>query len=216
MHALSFLFRGLRHCAVTAALVLAVSSFLAAPAHAGMEGLYFAGKLGLNLQSLHGANHGLSGEQDQTVGLGAALGYDFYPAATMPVRMELELMYQTEAKHADSGSTLKDSISTVFVNGYYDFHTGTIFTPYLGLGIGTAWVDSKGDVSGRGAGSNTETNFAWNVGAGVGIELDYNLTFDLNYRYAGFGTARTGSTSNGVADGSLRTHQFLAGLRYTF
>ena len=120
------------------------------------------------------------------------------------------------AKHADSGSSLKDSINTVFVNGYYDFHTGTIFTPYLGLGIGTAWVDSKGDVNGHGAGSNTETNFAWNVGAGVGIELDYNLSLDLNYRYAGFGTARTGVSSHGVADGSLRTHQVLAGVRYTF
>lgn len=77
-------------------------------------------------------------------------------------------------------------------------------------------MDSKGDVNGHGAGSNTETNFAWNVGAGVGIELDYNLSLDLNYRYAGFGTARTGVSSHGVADGSLRTHQVLAGVRYTF
>ena len=215
MHNLSF-FSGLRRCAVTAALALASAFILSAPAQAGVEGLYFAGKLGLNFQSLHGANHGLSDDQDQTVGLGAAIGYDFFPLATMPVRMELELMYQTEAKHADSGSSLKDSINTVFVNGYYDFHTGTIFTPYLGLGIGTAWVDSKGDVNGHGAGSNTETNFAWNVGAGVGIELDYNLSLDLNYRYAGFGTARTGVSSHGVADGSLRTHQVLAGVRYTF
>lgn len=216
MHNLSFLFSGLRRCAVTVALVLAASSFFSAPALAGAEGLYFAGKLGLNLQSLHNANHGLSNDQDQTVGLGAAIGYDFFPAATMPVRIELELMYQSEAKHTDSGSTLKDSVGTVFVNGFYDFHTGTIFTPYVGLGIGTAWVDSKGDVNGRGAGTNTETNFAWNVGAGLGIELNYNLTLDLNYRYAGFGTARTGSSSQGVADGSLRTHQFLAGVRYTF
>lgn len=216
MRNLSFLFSGLRRCAVTAALVLAASTFPSAPAQAGMEGLYGTGKIGLNLQSLHNANHGLSGDQDQTVGLGAAIGYDFFPAAAMPVRIELELMYQTEAKHSDSGSTLKNSVSTVFVNGFYDFHTGTIFTPYVGLGIGTAWVDSRGSVNEHGAGAGTETNFAWNVGGGVGIELSYNLTLDLNYRYAGFGTARTGSSSLGVADGSLRTHQFLAGMRYTF
>ena len=77
-------------------------------------------------------------------------------------------------------------------------------------------MDSEGSVNGYGTGTNTESNFAWNIGAGLGIELDYNLSFDINYRYAGFGTARTGSSARGVADGSLRTHQVLAGLRYTF
>ncbi|HJB65374.1 MAG TPA: outer membrane beta-barrel protein [Candidatus Mailhella merdavium] len=207
---------GLRRCAVTLALVFTASALFTAPANAGAEGLYFAGKLGLNFQSLDNANRGLSGEKDQTIGIGAAMGYDFYPLAAMPVRVELELMYQTEAKYTNAGTTLKDSISTVFVNGFYDFHTGTIFTPYVGLGIGTAWVDSEGSVNGYGTGTNTESNFAWNIGAGLGIELDYNLSFDINYRYAGFGTARTGSSALGVADGSLRTHQVLAGLRYTF
>ena len=207
---------GLRRCAVTLALVFTASALFTAPANAGAEGLYFAGKLGLNFQSLDNANHGLSGEKDQTIGIGAAMGYDFYPLATMPVRVELELMYQTEAKYTNAGTTLKDSISTVFVNGFYDFHTGTIFTPYVGLGIGTAWVDSEGSVNGYGTGTNTESNFAWNIGAGLGIELDYNLSFDIHYRYVGFGTARTGSSARGVADGSLRTHQVLAGLRYTF
>lgn len=223
----------LRHyLAVLAVLGFAVS---AAPARGADVGLYVAPKLNWSIQSLNdmkargtgGGSEGLDSGYDGTWGLGAALGFDLYPRYMVPARIEVEYMYTGQAEESGSTShlfasegnfayTQKNSVSSLFVNAYLDMHTGSMLTPYAGVGLGTAWVKSKGNLNGEGLGSNKETNLAWNVGLGVAFELSYNASIDLGYRYASFGKAKTGVGSNGHLESTLGMHQINLGLRYTF
>ena len=91
-----------------------------------------------------------------------------------------------------------------------------MLTPYAGVGLGTAWVKSEGNLDNRGLGSNKETNLAWNVGLGVAFELSYNASIDLGYRYASFGKAKTAVNAGYSLESNLGMHQFNLGLRYTF
>jgi len=147
------------------------------------------------------------------------------------------------------------NIQTLFLNAYYDFKTGTIATPYIGAGLGLGFIRTKGGFSGSGvfqgydddwgmappadgaysysgrAGSKNVTNFAWNVGAGVGFELDKNWTVDVGYRFVGLGSVKTKSAIPSLTDaagtvftgGGIHTktknlyqHQIALGIRYTF
>lgn len=64
-----------------------------------------------------------------------------------------------------------------------------IFHPYIGAGIGCAYVDkadlssSIGGVSYATSDSNYATAFAWQILAGVEFSITKNLAVDLGYRY---------------------------------
>ena len=223
----------LRNClAAFAVLGLVVA---AVPAKAADVGLYIAPKLSLGIQSLddmkakgsRGASEGLDSGYDGTLGPGAALGFDLYPRYMVPARIEVVYMYMGDAEESGSTNHLfsnsgnfsykqKNSVSSLFVNAYLDMHTGSMLTPYAGVGLGTAWVKSEGNLGTQGLGSNKETNLAWNVGLGVAFELSYNASIDLGYRYASFGKAKTAVSNIGYLESNLGMHQFNLGLRYTF
>ena len=221
----------LRNClAALAVLGLVVA---AAPAKAADVGLYIAPKLSLGIQSLDDkkakgrGSEGLDSGYDGTLGLGAALGFDLYPRYMVPARIEVEYMYMGDAEESGSTDHLfsgtgnfsykqKNSVSSLFVNAYLDMHTGSMFTPYAGVGLGTAWIKSEGALGSYGLGSNKETNLAWNVGLGVAFELSYNASIDLGYRYASFGKAKTAVTHSTYLESNMGMHQFNLGLRYTF
>ena len=139
-------------------------------------------------------------------------------------------------------------IQTLFLNAYYDFKTDTIATPYIGAGLGMGFIKTKGEFNGTwefddflgisaldgewdvslNAGSKTVTNFAWNIGAGVGFDLAENWTLDAGYRFVSLGSVKTKTGTfefNGVPideisghgkTKNLYQHQFALGLRYTF
>lgn len=216
-----------------AALAVGGMLYAVTPAQAGDVGLYIAPKLVLGIQSLDdmkvrgsGVNHGLNSGHDGTAGIGAALGFDFYPRYMVPARIEVELMHMGEAEESGSTENLgggnfsysqKNSLNSLFVNAYFDLHNSTMFTPYAGIGLGTAWITSKGSVAGQGLGSNTETNVAWNAGLGVAAELTYNASLDFGYRYASFGTAKTDLSATGrYLESDMAMHQFMLNLRFTF
>lgn len=123
---------------------------------------------------------------------------------------------------------------TLFLNFYFDIDTGTIFTPYIGAGLGVhnAALDYNFK-SGRYSIPETRTSdwkFAWNVGAGVGVRVTQNLTLDLGYRYSDLGSFgmtaglyyddynenSTYRTKEEHFDYDLKAHEVLLGLRYTF
>lgn len=182
-----------------------------------------------------------------TIGGGLAIGYDFYQKFQFPVRAELEYAALSEVKGSKSGSVSaadvgfdghwsaqqKLQVQTLFMNAYYDFHNSTSFTPYVGAGIGMAflntkaniggWDDTSGDGMSGSTGSKTVTNFAWNVGAGVGYEINENFTVDLGYRFAGLGEAKTKWVKDDAGYNWARAktediymHQVMLGLRVTF
>ncbi len=158
--------------------------------------------------------------------VGGALGYNFIGMG-LPVRAEAEYLYHNQfkfnANNATTGAfTNKVDIHTAFANVYYDFKTDTAFTPYVGAGLGVAWINQKvsstfSQWTASNDGDYDATNFAWNVGAGVGYSLTDNVILDLGYRYTNFGDAKkieNGALSYTAKD--ITSHEALLGLRYQF
>lgn len=188
---------------------------------------------------------------ESSFGGALAIGYDFSKRLDVPVRVELEYAANSrmdkKMKHswfeAGYGEGLEDykmkiDVQSLFLNAYYDFKNSTAFTPYIGAGVGLAFVganvseDGAEDIPGvsnddwnYSFGKKTRTNFAWNVGLGCAYALNDTVSIDLGYRYADFGKAKTKSHS-GLDDGkpftvygkaqNVAMHQFMLGARFTF
>lgn len=108
----------------------------------------------------------------------------------------------------------------ILANAYVGLPNSTIFTPYLGGGIGGAYVFTAGgqqDIVGGGARAlpdGGQWNFAWHLSAGVSADILPNASIDLGYRYADYGEVRTGRIAGREAKlGSLRSHQVRLGVR---
>jgi len=188
---------------------------------------------------------------DNAFGGALAVGYDFNKKFQVPVRAELEYAVFSEVSgkkswngpHPNSGGWVdpnysakqKLQIQTLFVNAYYDFRNSTPLTPWVGAGLGMAFIDSKGSLTvefpvpgddiALSLGSKTSTNFAWNIGAGVAYDFTDYISLDLGYRFVGFGKAETKSASDNAglniwtAKAKTRDvymHQVMLGLRFTF
>ncbi|MBX9633634.1 MAG: OmpA family protein [Magnetospirillum sp.] len=130
------------------------------------------------------------------VGLGQ-VGYDFGGP-----KVEFEVGYR-------SNDSIK-SWSTM-VNGIYQFMPQSSFHPFLGAGIGWAWLD--GDFTGA-ASNNSDNQFAYQGIAGVAYDINSNVALKAQYRY--FATLDTdlGPTANSSAD--YRNHSILVGFTYKF
>ena len=181
-------------------------------------------------------------KDDNVFGGSLAIGYDFDKRFRVPIRTELEytIFSEAEAKRnysygeffPDEDLTRRQTfrIQTLFLNAYWDINTGTQFTPYVGAGIGAAFIKTEGNSSGSNPiegswdmdfGSKTVTNFAWNVGAGLGYDITNNWTVDLGYRFVGLGSVKTATYHEGgewirMKSSGLYQHQVSLGIRYTF
>ena len=163
----------------------------------------------------------IGNKTDNAFGGALAVGYDFQQRFRVPVRAELEYAVFSQvrgrrnalmrdlggANKAFGNAEQKIQTQTLFVNVCYDFHNDTAFTPYLGGGVGLAFLRSKGsfafdiyDANGKPApneladfslGTKNRTNFAWNIGTGVAYNITNNATLDLGYRFAGLGRSET-------------------------
>jgi outer membrane autotransporter protein len=177
-------------------------------------------------------------DRDDTYwGAGLGLGYDFRNRASLPFRLELEYLYrsQTEARWSGDEAIFIDApfdwkfdadfqVQTAFLNLAWDIHTSLPVTPYLQAGIGAAFHESE--VSYQDEDGNkvkvdeTNTELAWNIGAGLAYALNSHWSVDLGYRYLDAGTAELKSgTIRGIiwnpqADISL--HEGVLRIRYTF
>jgi outer membrane autotransporter protein len=230
--------------------VMALPGFATA-AEGKQLGVYVAPKFVYGLTQMDGAKahwseSGDSGSErignktDDTFGGSIAIGYDFDKKFGVPVRAELEYAgfskAETKKTFGDDEYTEKIKqtfgIQTLFLNAYWDINTGTKFTPYIGAGLGMGFIKTKYKASGydyadpddpwtESTGSKNVTNFAWNVGAGLGYDFTENWTMDIGYRFVGLGSVKTKTYSGddykvyGKTD-NLYQHQFAIGVRYTF
>jgi opacity protein-like surface antigen len=101
------------------------------------------------------------------------------------------------------------SMWTFMANGYYDFElsNGDV-SPFVMAGLGIADASISDGNWGQ---ESSSTEFAWQLGAGVGIKTASNTTVDFGYRYL--------SPSDAKFDGakvSLGSSNFLVGIRYGF
>lgn len=118
--------------------------------------------------------------------------------------------------------------SVFLANGYFDLGTWYNVTPYLGVGLGTAYnefgsvQDYNPSVVGHGSSAATSKwGFAWALMAGAAMNLTPNLKFDVGYRYLNLGdysavvNCDCGSSTQ-EHKFKLASHDVRMGLRYMF
>jgi opacity protein-like surface antigen len=180
-----------------------------------------------------GSTDNIGNELDSTFGGAFAIGNDLRMFRA-PIRAELEfaIFSRAEAEKTFAGGSewrkprQSFRARTLFLNGYYDFTTHSRFTPYMGGGLGFAFVSTKSRIDGfdvdpysGDTSSKMRTNFAWNIGGGLAYDVAGNITLDFGYRLAGLGSVETraGEVNGTSLRGSTKNlfqHQFLLGLRY--
>lgn len=101
-------------------------------------------------------------------------------------------------------------ILSVMYNGYYDMDMENVL-PYVTLGIGYANVGVNYSEPGYELDSNNSA-FAYQLGAGIGIPVNDNVTIDIGYRYF----ATTDIEIQPGIELSIGSHNILAGFRHTF
>jgi opacity protein-like surface antigen len=194
---------------------------------------YFSGNLGVNIlsdldfQDRDTAGNSAGGESSHDTGyvFSAAGGYSWGR-----VRVEGEMSYRqndldqltvTSVTLAGFGSATglataslsgDSSAFGVMINGWYDVDTGSPWTPFFSAGIGFASVNLNIENVGGVAVNfdESDTVFAYQVGAGLGYKLNQTTTLTLTYRY--FGTSDP-EFSNGVdtIDGEYQSHSVAVG-----
>lgn len=194
----------------------------------------------------------VAGQGSLAYGLG--LGYDFGNW-----RVELDgTQFQTDLGSigGQPSSAAKIRTSALMLNALYDFSDFGSWEPYVGVGVGLARGTTSlaasdflndtatvlvsnpacvsaavGPTTARSCSANdSDTNFAWNLIAGLGYNITDNLTWDTNYRYVDMGdfsvdgtfTEQTGPAGVPIV-GSLNStvedvsaHVLMTGFRYRF
>lgn len=195
-------------------------------AHAEAEtGFYVEAQLGASLpDSVDASNDGIDGSVDfnDAFVAGGAVGYRF-PWA----RLELNGSWrdydvdQVNAPGFASGGSGNATAVIGFVNLFLDPDLGWPVRPFVGGGIGGAYlsVDTGDDAPIR-IDDNTGA-FAWNVGGGLSVDVAQHVTLSVGYRFVSIAGTDFSSSVAGVDTGDLdvddfRTHEVLVGLRYTF
>ncbi|MFO1081177.1 MAG: OmpA family protein [Reyranellaceae bacterium] len=120
--------------------------------------------------------------------LGGKVGYDF-----VGPRIELEGMYRQNVNGNFFGNSpfgtraITGQISQVnaMANVLYDFNSLGAIVPYVGAGLGVAFIDSTYNLG--------TTQFAYQAILGIGYNMSENLRFNLEGRY-------TGTTAPAVAN----------------
>lgn len=118
-------------------------------------------------------------------------------------RSDIELTYHFESEIVEG---LDISQYDVFLNGYYDFDTGSPFKPFIGIGAGLSTVElSLDDYWYHDDEYSEETNFALSVQAGASFDITDNMALEIMGRYRYMFTT-----------GNVYNLEALAGLRVSF
>ena len=184
--------------------------------------------------------------KDNDLGTGYVFGLSVGKYITNNFRVELEasqrggLEYDTEyASEPNLGTTTKADIKTqsIFINGFYDFESfaiiNSLVTPYIGGGIGISKnkmgvvteVTPENEVAYLDG--NKVSQFSYKLAAGTLINLTKKLSLDINYQYVDLGSFKsgldyvasggaTGTITEALNDGEIKTQELMVGLQYKF
>ncbi|HEY4165155.1 MAG TPA: OmpA family protein [Reyranella sp.] len=180
--------------------------------------------------------------------VGGMVGYDF-----VGPRVELEGLFRQNTGTLSAAlpglglglggsgggnGNLTVNQTTVMANAYYDFWADQAFTPYIGAGVGVAFVNVTGNssstlgaapfiINGNTNVNSNSTQFAYQYMMGVGYKISPNIRVNLEGRY--FGTTQPSFQGNGSlsaggvslpfgVNGSFPNNNFsvMASLQYKF
>ena len=114
------------------------------------------------------------------------------------------------------------SMIAFMANVDYDFDTGSRWVPYVGGGLGVATISLDTESSsGTSLVDDSDTVFAYQVGAGIGYEFPleegHSITVSLDYRYFGTQTPTfTGDVTGAEFDATINGHDVGIGIIYGF
>lgn len=133
-------------------------------------------------------------------------------------RIEGAVGYQANDIDVTPGGPVDDdddvslSILSFLANGYIDIGmSGSVVEPYVMAGAGIANVT----LSDEGV-DESSTAFAYQLGAGVGIQATPNVVLDLGYRYFATADVTYDEIPDGEMDVTVASHNIMAGVRVGF
>jgi opacity protein-like surface antigen len=132
------------------------------------------------------------GSDDNNFGIGGGIGYQFNDM----FRTDMTLDY---AGNYDVGPGADLSTTTLLGNAYLDIANDSMFTPYVGAGVGYGWVNGKGA-------QPDDDGIAAGLAAGVAVDLTNNLAVDVGYRYRNIM----------ISGPNTQEHQATVGMRFKF
>lgn len=172
--------------------------------------IYLAGAAGAHvpddLEST--APTGVGFEIEHETGLAAAVAIGRYFGDSLRGEIEVSWRKSDSDNVTSFGAAVpvESELTTTaaMVNVYYDVRFGWPIVPYLGLGIGAAFVESDDvdDGFGNVGPGKDSTEFAYQAIAGFAWEFGPRFALTGDYRYFGTG------------DDDITSHTFLAGLRF--
>ena len=174
------------------------------------------------------------GDEDyKNIGVNLAIGTNI----NKNVRVEFEMAHRNKdtshlpyegvagSVYVEGQDNIGLTTTSYMVNGYYDFYSQSVFTPYIGLGLGMAKVEyenawsesgynpSSGAYMGtiNGKDKYSKTKMVWNIALGASYKVNEKLNLDLGYRYVDYG-----SFTDSDIKFETKSNEFSLGVRYAF
>jgi opacity protein-like surface antigen len=245
----------LRHAAFAAVLIGILPSSLALGADYGGvkygyppppveigSGWYMRGDLGYRLYASPGLTYtetdtALTGTSaGGAISLGAGFGYQFSENFRGDITADYALpaAFRGTLGGACTGGedctfNVNVSAGTVMANAYWDLATVGSVTPYVGAGVGFAFLSTTGSSAVDEDGPTTVSvpgtsriNLAWAVTGGATWEISPDTLIDLSFRLVSLGSARTGGVPAGaggdgtspIVTGNIIAPEVRVGMRY--
>lgn len=113
-----------------------------------------------------------------------------------------------------------ETVITALVNVWYDFFPSGRWHPYIGAGLGAARIEVKnGRFDNTSLDSDADTVFAYQYGAGLGIDLGERWTLSLDYRRLELDEGKFDlqpTNPNSYIKAGYSADTAMIGLRYSF
>jgi opacity protein-like surface antigen len=130
-------------------------------------------------------------ENDNALAIGGGVGYQFNDYLRSDVRVDWSGNYEV-------GPDADLNMTTALGNLYVDIPTESIFTPYVGGGLGYGWANIEN--------AEDKSGLTYSLMAGVSIDLSESVELDAGYRYREI-----------VDEGrDPKDHSVLGGIRFKF
>lgn len=188
-----------------------------------VSGWYLRGDIGWRFQRIGGASDTVNGEYatkslKDTAMFGFGGGYKF-----SWFRLDLTGDYGWRSRFSATSSTGATTVDakfdsfTLLANGYLDLGTWWGFTPYIGGGIGGAYLTLSGYESSPATvgtvSANSRWNLAWAAMAGVSRHIMHNVLLDVGYRHIEMGKISGGPSTNPLTLRNVRGDEVRVGVR---
>jgi outer membrane protein OmpA-like peptidoglycan-associated protein len=196
--------------------IATVGLLAALPLSAANAEWYVSGKGGMSfLEDADGASVGSAYDTQFDPGPVALgnLGYD-----TGMFRYEGEVSWRGADIESLGGTGASGDIDAwaLMGNVVIDFSPNTIIKPYLGFGVGAAYVDTSASRSGTNLYSGDDWVMAYQVFLGAEYELSDNWALGAEYRMFNTTEYDAYTPAGGKFDAPLNSHNILVGLTYRF